>query len=258
MRIQVDLTKPTALIWVNARDIAPRETVVSAGGRILPALATPIGGEFLAIQTADPVGPGPAILSIRYRGRLSDKALLGPYRRKVEGEWYVYTTFTPIEARRAFPCFDEPHFKTPWEISIRLPRNNTAFSNAQEVDEVDEPGGLKMIRFAPTELLPAELVAFAVGPFDAYPAPDYHSPIDGRDIPVRVITANDHAAEARSAADATAAVLPRLEAYTGVAYPFPKLDHVSLPEEQFTAVENAGMITYRAKACYSSLPRKRR
>jgi alanyl aminopeptidase len=248
MRIQVELTKPTAIVWVNARDITPRETVVAVNGRILPALATPLGGEFLAIQTGESVGPGAATLSIRYRGHLSDKALLGPYRRKVEGEWYVYTTFTPIEARRAFPCFDEPHFKTPWEISIRLPRIDTAFSNAKQVEEADEPGGLKLVRFAPTELLPAELVAFAVGPFDVYPARDYHSVIGGRDIPIRVVTAKGHASEARAAVDASATVLPRLEAYTGIAYPFPKLDHVALPEEQFTAVENAGMITYRAKS----------
>jgi len=248
MRIQVDLAKPTAIVWVNAHDITPHETVVSVNGRILPALATPLGGEFLAIQTAEPIGPGPATLSIRYRGRLSDKALLGPYRRKVEGAWYVYTTFTPIEARRAFPCFDEPHFKTPWEISIRVPRNDTAFSNADQIETLEEPGGVKLIRFAPTEVLPAELVAFAVGPFDTYPGPDYHSVIDGRAIPMRVITAKGHASEARAAVEATAAVLPRLEAYTGVAYPFPKLEHVALPEEQFTAVENAGMITYRAKS----------
>lgn len=248
MRIQIDLTKPTTVVWVNARDITPHETVVAVGGRILPALATPLGGEFLAIQTAESIGPGPATLSIRYRGRLSDKALLGPYRRKVEGEWYVYTTFTPIEARRAFPCFDEPYFKTPWELSIRVPRNDAAFSNAKQVEEADEPDDMKLIKFAPSEVLPAELVAFAVGPFDTYPGPDYHSVITDVDIPIRVVTAKGHAEEGRAAIEATAAVLPRLEAYTGAAFAFPKLDHVALPEEQFTAVENAGMITYRAKS----------
>lgn len=248
MRVQVDLAKATTLFYVNARDLTPRETLVSAGGRLLNAVATPLGGEFLAIQTAQPAGPGPATISIRYQGHLSDKALLGPYRRKVDGDWYVYTTFTPIEARRAFPCFDEPHFKTPWEISIRVPHGETAYSNAVQTEQIDQPDGMKLIRFAATEPLPAELIAFAAGPFDEYPGADYHDALDGRTIPIRVITAKGHASEGRSAAEATAAVLPRLEAYTGIPYPFPKLDHVALPEEQFTAVENAGIITYRAKS----------
>jgi alanyl aminopeptidase len=48
---------------------------------------------------------------------------VGPYRKQSEGEWYAFTTFTPIDARRAFPCFDEPRFKTPWQFSIRIKRN---------------------------------------------------------------------------------------------------------------------------------------
>ncbi len=248
MRIQVDLAKPTSLIYVNARDITPREAQVSTGGRILNAVATPMAGEFLAIQTAQPASAGPATLSIRYQGHISDRALLGPYRRKVDGDWYVYTTFTPIEARRAFPCFDEPRFKTPWEVSIRVPRGETAYSNAAQTEAIDQPDGMRLIRFAPTEPLPAELIAFAAGPFEEYPAPDYHDALDGRTIPIRVIAAKGHASEGRAAAEATGTVLPRLEAYTGIPFPFPKLDHLALPEEQFTAVENAGLITYRTKS----------
>jgi alanyl aminopeptidase len=185
---------------------------------------------------------GPATIRISYQGRLDDKGLAGPYRRKVDGEWYAFTTFTPIDARRAFPCFDEPRFKAPWDISIRVKSGNKAFSNGRGISETEEPGGWKLVKFATTEPLPAELVAFAVGPFDVY-----DGGVAGQGTPVRVITAKGHATEGRAAAQATAAILPRLEAYTGIPYAFGKLDHLALPEGAFGAVENPGLITYRVR-----------
>src|SRR5581483_6432788 len=166
----------------------------------------------------------------------------GPYRRKVEGEWYAYTTFTPSDARRAFPCFDEPRFKAPWDISIRVPRGNQAFSNGRQISETEEPGGLKVVKFATTEALPSELIALAVGPFHVYDGGSA-----GPGTPVRVITGKGHAAEGHAAVEASKAVLPRLERYTGIAYPFGKLDHLALPEGAFGAVENPGLITYRVR-----------
>ena len=208
---------------------------------MFPARNILSSGERIGIDIGRPL-TGPAVIRIDYQGRLDDKALSGPYRRKVEGEWYAYTTFTPIDARRAFPCFDEPRFKTPWDISIRVKRENKAFSNGQKISETEEPGGWKLVKFATTEPLPSELVAFAVGPFDVY-----DGGIAGHGTPVRVITAKGHAAEGHAAAQATAAILPRLEAYTGIPYAFGKLDHLALPAGAFGAVENPGLITYRVR-----------
>ena len=208
---------------------------------VRPARSHPGSGERIGIDGGQPL-TGPATIRITYQGRLDDKALGGPYRRKVEGEWYAYTTFTPIEARRAFPCFDEPRFKTPWDISIRVKREHKAFSNGREISETEEPNGWKLVKFATTEPLPAEMVAFAVGPFDVY-----DGGVAGHGTPVRVITAKGHAAEGHAAAQATAAILPRLEAYTGIPYAFGKLDHLALPAGAFGAVENPGLITYRTR-----------
>ncbi|HEX5430756.1 MAG TPA: M1 family aminopeptidase [Bryobacteraceae bacterium] len=241
-RIEVDLRKPTAEIWLNGRDLVPGEASVESGGRTLPARVSPVRGEFLRVRLDSEIGPGRAIVSIEYRGHLSGRSVLGAFRRKVAGDWYVYTTFTPIEARTVFPCFDEPRFKTPWEISIRVPQGDKAYSNAPEIAETDEPGGNTLVRFATTKPLPAEVVAFAVGPFSAYqgtPASD--------GTPVRVLTPRGRAVEGKAAAEATAAVLPKLEAYTGIPYPFRKLDHLALPESAFGAVENPGLIVYLSR-----------
>jgi cytosol alanyl aminopeptidase len=237
-RIEVDVKKPTSLIWINAKDITPSEATV--GGK--KAVATPAGGEFLGLQLDSPVKAGSTVISIRYQGKLDAKSVVGPNRKKVGDDWYVFTTFTPIDARRAFPCFDEPRFKTPWVLTIHTTSGNKAFANGQEERETPEPNGMKTVHFAMTKPLPTEVVAFAVGPFDVFPGATA-----GHGTPIRVITAKGRASDAKAAAQATVAVLPRLEAYTGIPYPFGKLDHVALPEGAFGAVENPGLITYRQR-----------
>ncbi len=237
-RIEVDLKKPVTVIWVNAKDITPEEA--SVGGK--KARAEAAGGEFIGLQLDSPAAPGRTTISIRYQGKLDDKSVVGPYRKQVAGDWYVFTTFTPIDARRAFPCFDEPGFKTPWDLTIHVKQTDKAFANGKEAREMLESNGMKAIHFAETKPLPTEVVAFAVGPFDVFEGANA-----GHGTPIRVITPKGLGAEGKAAAQATVDVLPRLEAYTGIPYPFGKLDHVALPEGAFGAVENPGLITYRQR-----------
>jgi cytosol alanyl aminopeptidase len=241
MQIEVNILKPSSVVWLNGKNLVPESTaVVSKGSTQVAVGVHAVNDEFIAVEVPSSF-VGPAVISMRYRGSLDDKAVVGAYRRQVEGEWYVYTTFTPIEARRVFPCFDELRMKASWEISIRVPRGEKAFSNGPETTETDEPDGTKLIRFAATAPLPSELVAFAVGPFDVYPA---RSP---GATPMRVITPKGHGADGKAAAEAAVNLLPKLEAYTGIPYPFAKLDHLALADAGFAAVENPGLIVYLAK-----------
>ena len=239
--IDVELRAPTSIIWLNAKNLTVSSAFIEQGDAGVSARVIPSSDERIGIDGGQPFA-GSATIRIAYQGRLDDKALSGAYRRKFEGEWYAYTTFAPIEARRAFPCFDEPRFKAPWDISIRVKREHKAFSNGREISETEEPNGWKLVKFATTEPLPAEMVAFAIGPFDVY-----DGGIAGRGTPVRVITAKGHAAEGHAAAQATAEILRPLEAYTGIPYAFGKLDHLALPAGAFGAVENPGLITYRTR-----------
>jgi len=242
-RIAIELQHPQPEIWMNGKDLVVTSASIEFGGKRYKARARVISGEFIRLTSRQPVGPGPALLSIRYRAPLSDKAVSGPFRKKVEGRWYTFTVFTPIDARRAFPCFDEPRFKTPWEMSLRVKRAYRAFANAPQLSETDEADGMKLVRFAPTQPLTAEVVAFAVGPFDAWDG----GQAGAKHTPVRVITPKGHSAEGKSAALATAEVLPQLEKYTGLPYPWEKLDHIALPAGAFGATENPGLITYRSR-----------
>jgi len=238
-RIDVELKKTTSIIWINAKDIAPLEASVGKQ----KARAEVVGGEFMGLNLNAPAGPGATTISIRYQGKLDEKAIVGPYRKKVGDDWYVFTSFTPIDARRAFPCFDEPRFKTPWEMTIHVKRTDKAFANGKELHEIDEPGGMKAVHFARTEPLPAEVVAFTVGPFDTT-----ETAKAGRGTPVRVLAPKGLAAEGKAALLASVDVLPRLETYTGIPYPFGKLDHLADPEFPFGATENPGLIVYRLRS----------
>lgn len=243
--IEVELRKPLSLIWLNAKDLTPIDALV--GSR--KARAEAVGGEFLSLQLDSPASAGRTEIRIRYRGRLDENAIVGPYRKKTGEDWYVFTSFTPIDARRAFPCFDEPRFKTPWRMTIHVKQGDKAFANGAMVRETDEAGGMKKVEFAETKPLPSEVVAFAVGPFDVFEgAPAGHS------TPIRVITAKGHASEGSLAAQASVDVLPRLEAYTGIPYPFGKLDHLAVPEFPFGATENPGLIVYRNRSLLAAPP----
>ena len=87
---------------------------VNTGG-VSKAVRWHAAGEFLGVDFPEAMGPGRMQIEIQYEGKLDDKSNVGAYRKKSGNDWYVYTSFTPIDARRAFPCFDEPGYKAPGE-----------------------------------------------------------------------------------------------------------------------------------------------
>src|SRR5262249_16104251 len=129
-RIEVELKRAVSEIWVNGHDVKVSEGSVAYNGTTLPAAIQLSVNEFIGLAVKAPIGPGKATLEPHYTAPLSDTAKSGPYRRQTDGEWYAFTVFTPIDARRAFPCFDEPRFKTPWSVSIRVRPTDKAFANA--------------------------------------------------------------------------------------------------------------------------------
>jgi len=239
-KIDVTLADGQSEIWLNGRDLTITEAWVEVAGKRIAATTELAGGEFIGVTPEKPIGRGNATIALRYTAPLSATAVAGPNRKKVGDDWYVFTTFTPTDARRAFPCFDEPRFKTVWEISIRVPLGQRAFSNSPEL--LAKSGSNTLVQFAPTQLMSAEVVAFAVGPFDVWDG----GKAGAKSTPVRVITPKGEVDRAKEAALATQQVLPRLEKYTGIPYPWEKLDHVALPQGAFGAVENPGLITYQA------------
>ncbi len=243
-KIDVKLESKQSTIWLNGRDLTIAESSVVANGRTHAATTELAGGEFIGVTPSEPVGPGDATILLAYTAPLSATAVSGPNRKKVGDQWYVFTTFTPTDARRAFPCFDEPRFKTPWELSFHVPDGMDVFSNAPSLVRARSSKGRQIIQFQPTQSIAAEVVAFAVGPFEYFNG----EPAGAKKTPVGIVVAKGQLEQAKEAALATEVVLPRLEKYTGIPYPWKKLDHIALPQGAFGAVENPGLITYQSRA----------
>ena len=238
--IRVELKKRLEVLWLNAKDLTIQQVQINTGGASQP-VQWHASGEFLGIDFPRALGPGEVRIEIRYEGKLDDKSNVGVYRRRSGSDWYVFTSFTPIDARRAFPCFDEPDLKAPWALTLHVPRGQVALANAPEVTRSDEPEGIERVVFRPTPPLASEVVAFAVGPFDVVDA----GVAGQKRIPVRIITPHGRASEAQAARTATQEIIERLEQYTGIPYPWDKLDHLALLDMPFGAIENPGLITYR-------------
>ena len=110
--------------------------------------------------------PAHATLQIAYHGEFNKKGSDGLFKEQDGGGWYVFTQFESIDARQAFPCFDEPGFKVPWQVTLHVKKEDSAVSNTPMLSETDESDGRKKVVFAETKPLPSYLVAVAVGPFE--------------------------------------------------------------------------------------------
>jgi alanyl aminopeptidase len=239
-RIEIDLEvhKPTDVIWLNARDLAIDAAQLTAGGRTLAAKVETSGTEFAGFAAASTIPAGPAQLRIAYHAAFNKTDSDGLFKLQDGGRWYAYTQFESIDARKAFPCFDEPNFKTPWQLTVHVSQSDAAVSNTPIKSETGEPDGRKKVVFGETKPLPSYLVALGVGPFDFV---DAGTPGKNH-VPLRIVTPKGKAAQAKYAAQVTGPLLAELEDYFDVPYPYEKLDILSVPLFG-GAMENAGLIT---------------
>ncbi len=246
IRIVLDVRRATPVLWLNATNLEIDAARLARDGREA-ALDVVAGGEdFVGFAAAgEPLAPGAAVLSIRYHGRFEDLASRGLFREREGGDWYVLSQFESMSARRAFPCFDEPGFKTPWQLTIDAPAAERVVSNTPERDAGEVPGhaGWRRHVFGATPPLPSYLVALAVGPFDIVDGGD----AGVSDTPLRYVAPRGRGPEAHFAREATPRLVSILEDYFGSPFPFAKLDSVAIPAAvHYGAMENAGMITYHA------------
>jgi aminopeptidase N len=241
--IDVDVPAETSYLVLNARDLRVTRAVVHAGGRDFPAAADMRLGhggvvpEELVLGFAQPVPAGSAVVEIAYDAPFA-KDLAGLYRVQEEGRWYAYTQFEATDARRAFPCFDEPGFKTPYDVTITAPVGTIALTNSPETSHADVPGAMVEHHFEKTPPLPSYLVAFAVGDFDI---------VEGQKepFPIRVVTTKGRSGMTAMALDEAAAFIAKLAEYFDIPYPYRKLDLVAVPDFGPGAMENAGLVTFR-------------
>ena len=238
--IRLDIREALQTLWLNQEKLHIKSAILTAGSSERLATVLLGGDDFVGLNFSQPVPPGRATLSIQYSGEVVSKNSSGIFHQQENGDWYLFTQFEPTDARAAFPCFDEPSYKTPWQLTLHVPAAATAISNTPPDSEKTE-NGMRTYAFKETKPLPSYLVAFGVGPFEYVDAG-----VAGRNkVPVRIVTPKGEGFQAKYAAEVTATILTRLEDYFGIPYPYEKADQVALPNTAgFGAMENVGMVTY--------------
>src|SRR5438477_11201085 len=164
--IQIRVLKPTANLVLNALDIEFQEATISAGGRTQTAKVSVDSVKQMAtLSLAKPLAAGPATVHIRYTGILNDQ-LRGFYLSKANGRKYAVTQFEATDARRAFPGWDEPAYKSTFDISLLIDSGDTAISNGAQLSDTPGPeAGKHTLVLARTPKMSAYLVAMLVGDF---------------------------------------------------------------------------------------------
>ena len=245
-RIEARVAEATDTIWMHGSDlsIGKAEAVLADGRRIaLKPEEADVSG-VLKLSAAEQVPAGDVVIEIAYEAPFGQ--LQGAYRVKPDGHDYVITQMEPLGARHAFPGFDEPSFKQPWDITLIVPQEDVAVANTAETKTETLGNGWKKVSFKRTEALPSYLVAFAVGPWDVPQGPDI-APNGSRTTPIRLrgIAAQGQGGRMKYSLANTPAIVIALEDYFGIPYPFDKLDNVAAPDFWAGAMENAGLIVYR-------------
>ena len=245
--IAVSVTAATAEVVLNTAELAITEvTAENDGGDRVPGVAaTDEEAERSRLRFDRPLVVGAWRLRLRFRGTLNDK-LRGFYRstyKDPSGATHTIaaTQFEATDARRAFPCWDEPDFKAVFATTLVIDPELTAVSNTAVVEESVQ-GGKKVLRFADTIRMSTYLVAFVVGELEAT------DPVHVGRVPLRVWCVPGKRRLAAFGREVGAATLRFFEEYYGVPYPADKLDLLAIPDFAAGAMENLGAITFRETA----------
>jgi puromycin-sensitive aminopeptidase len=255
--IELTIHEPVAAILLNAVQLELHAAVLrDAHDREQVGRVTYDGEhERAIIDLPDTITPGEATLTIRYAGTLKDD-LRGFYRSTFtdgEGRRRVIATtqFESTDARRAFPCWDEPEHKATFQVSILVPDGLLALSNTPVVDERPAEGG-RWVTFGRTMKMSTYLVAFVVGPLVTT------EPVDVDGVALRVAFVPGREQLTDFALELGAHSLRFYADYFSIPYPAEKLDLVALPDFAAGAMENLGCVTFRETALLVDRPKASR
>ena len=246
--IKVDLKQASDHIWMHGKELkVSKVTVTDAAGKQHAAKyveAAPKAG-VVRIDFGTTLQPQEITLELAFTAPFNQQ-LQGLYKVHHAGVPYAMTQMEPISARYAFPSFDEPGFKTPYDISMTIPDGDVGVANTAQVKQAEAGDGWKTLTFAETRPLPTYLVAFAVGTWDVVDGPTIAANQWRKEpLPLRGVAAKGEGHRMQHILGETPKIIDALEDYYGFGYPFGKLDLLAAPDFSAGAMENAGLVTFR-------------
>jgi len=239
--VKLSVRRPVRQLVLNALELEVVD--VSIDGKALPDSAIKIDkkSELLTLALPSELPAGEHTLALSFTGKINQQGqglFYVPYQEHGSGTKKIMlaTQFEATDARRFFPCWDEPVFRARFQLTVVIPENWLAVSNMPIESEEKSAAG-KEVRFAASPPMSSYLNIFVAGELDL---------IESRSggTQLRVIATKGKAEMGRYALEATAQILQYYNDYFGLPYPLPKLDQIALPGGFGGAMENWGGITY--------------
>ena len=237
--IRAQVAEPTSKVVLHAFELTLHEVTIGSGAAAQKATVTlDEASQTATLAVARPLAKGATEIHAAFSGVLNTQ-LRGFYISRTKLRKYAVTQFESTDARRAFPCFDEPAFKATFGITLVIDRGDAAISNGKVISDVVGPGVTQhTVKFSTTAKMSSYLVAMTVGDFKC---------LDGAadNIPIRICATPDKREMGRLALDSAQQILQFYDSYYSIKYPFGKLDVVAVPDFAAGAMENTGAIFYR-------------
>lgn len=246
-QVTVEVKEPTDRIILNGAELEVNSASFEAAESKLTTSEIIIDEkeERITLVFPEQLKPGRATLHMSFKGILNDR-MKGFYRAKYPAtdgsstDRYMATTqFESVDARRAFPCWDEPAIKATFKVTLIAPKDLIALSNMPVVSEKSREDGHKIVEFDVTPLMSTYLLAFVVGEFD------YIETKSKNGVLVRVYTPVGKKEHGRFSLELGARALDFYADYFNIPYPLPKMDFVSITDFCSGAMENWGLTTGR-------------
>jgi len=249
VRITCDVRVATDVISLHGKELLIRsasfKSEADEGKDALPAVEInmKVKDMTVALVFEEVLPTGNGVLEISFRGILNDQ-MAGFYRSKMTDskgvQRYLATTqFEAVDARRCFPCWDEPSRKAVFVVTLIYPGHLMAVSNMPPTGLLVLKDGRKKETFAPTPLMSTYLLAFCVGEFE------YISGQTKDGVVARVMCTPGNTERCAYALKCTVKALDFYNGFFGIPYPLPKVDMIAIPDFSAGAMENWGLVTYR-------------
>jgi aminopeptidase N len=236
-RIDIEVLEATDTITLNAAELD--FSAVTADGA-MARVSTDAEAQTATFRLIAPLAPGQHRLFIAYSGKINTQAaglFALDYQSESGPKRALFTQFEAPDARRMFPGWDEPAFRTPYDLSVTVPAGQQAVGNMPEAGREVQADGSAIVRFQTTPAMSSYLLFLAVGEFDRITA-------TAAGTELGVVTRRGAGEQGRWALQSQVQILPWYNQYFGTRYPLPKLDNVAGPgtAQFFGAMENWGAI----------------